>query len=131
MLTRLVLSGTLLSLLVAAALGSAALLGVSGGVIQAGADDDLACDEDGVHVVEWNLDTNTGLVTSVTIGGIDAGCLQGDTDLFVTLTHLGFPLVGGHYDDIDDTEVVVPLDFPMSAWNITDIEVYIEGEAND
>lgn len=130
MLARLLLAATLVVVL-ASGTAWAALLDVDGGAIQAGADTDLACDEDGVHVVEWHLDTDTGLVTSVTIGGIDPGCQQGDTDLFVTLTHLGFPLVGGHYDDIDGSQVVVPLDYPMSAWNITGLEVYIEGEAND
>jgi nitrous oxide reductase len=109
----------------------AAALHVSGGAIQAGSDADLACDEDGVRVLEWNLDTNTGLVSSVRIGDIDEGCQQGDTDLFVVLTHYGFKLVGGRYDNLDSEDVTVPLDFPMSAWNITDIEVFIEGEAND
>ncbi|GAG05816.1 unnamed protein product, partial [marine sediment metagenome] len=40
-------------------------------------------------------------------------------------------LVGGRYDDIDSAEVTVPLDFPIGAWAITDIQVFIEGEAND
>ncbi len=113
--------------------GLAASLDVSlsGGSSQAGSDADLVCDEDGVHVNGWNLDTNTGLVSSVRVGGIDQGCQQGDTDLFVNLTHLGFKLVGGRYDNIDAAEVTVPLDFPMGAWVITDIEVFIEGEAND
>lgn len=109
----------------------AAALDVTGGTIQAGSDTDLVCDEDGVQVLEWNLDTNTTLVDSVRIGGIDQGCQQGDTDLFVKLTHYGFKLVGGRYDDIDSAELTVPLDFPIGAWAITDIEVFIEGEAND
>ena len=114
-----------------AVFGLAAALNVSGGTIQAGSDSDLACDEDGVRVLEWNLDTNTGLVSSVRIGGIDEGCQQGDTDLFVILTHYGFKLVGGRYDNLDSEEVTVPLDFPMGAWHITDIELFIEGGAND
>ena len=109
----------------------AAALDVTGGTIQAGSDTDLACDEDGVQVLGWNLDTNTTLVDSVRIGGIDQGCQEGDTDLFVKLTHYGFKLVGGRYDDIDSAELTVPLDFPIGAWAITDIEVFIEGEAND
>jgi hypothetical protein len=114
-----------------AVVGLAASLGVEGGTIQAGADTDLACDEDGVQVLGWNLDTDTTLVDSIRVGGIDAGCQQGDTDLFVNLTHYGAKMVGGRYDDIDSTEVSVTLDFPVGAWAITDIEIFIEGEAND
>ncbi len=117
--------------IVAASAGLAATLDVNGGAAQVGSDLDLACDEDGVYVSQWNLNPNTSVVTSVRVAGIDEGCRVGDTDLFVELKHFGFHLVSGKYDNIDAAEVDVPLDFPMAAWSITSIDVFIEGEAND
>jgi hypothetical protein len=64
-----ILAGLLGTLVVAAA---AALL-VNGGVLQAGGEHDLVCDEDGV-TVEFKSDETSGLTTGAKISGIDADC---------------------------------------------------------
>lgn len=112
-------------LLIGSVLAGATSLNVGGGTIQAGYDDDLVCDEDGVYVADWELDPITGLVDSVRIGGIDDCCQNCNVDLCVVLTRGGFKLVEGWYDNVDASEVSVPLDYPMAAYLITDIEVFL------
>lgn len=67
-----------LVVVVAAAFASAANLGVSGGTIQAGVDQSVYCDVDGVYVVGWGLETDDNTVRSVRIGGIDGACVGND-----------------------------------------------------
>lgn len=57
-------------------LAIAAGLNVSGGTIQGGTDDDLICDEGGIYVDAWGLNTYPVLegVEYVTIKGVDADC---------------------------------------------------------
>jgi hypothetical protein len=40
-------------------------------------------------------------------------------------------VVGAHYGNLDSEQMTVPLHFPMGAWHITDIGLFIEGEAHD
>lgn len=55
------------------AFASAAALGVNGNVIQAGVDNDLQCDHDGVNA-NWGLETSDNTVRYVRIVDIDPAC---------------------------------------------------------
>ena len=58
-----------------AVLGSAAALGVDGGVVQTGTDNTLACDSDGVTVVQRSeLDAVVPYSIGPSVRGIDASC---------------------------------------------------------
>ena len=134
---RLFVSLALVLALAAAAFGAAAALNVNGGVIQAGADDDLTCDTDGVRVDGWGLETNTGLVDFVRIHDIHPSC--SGAELFVNITQNGTKIAEGSAiipsdgaagdNDPDSGEVGVKVDFApdQPAVDITDIEVFIEG----
>jgi hypothetical protein len=71
-----------LGVVLAAAYGAAASLTVSGGTIQAGLDDDLICDEDGVQILAYssNVDEDgfgPGNVDAIRIGGVDNAACAG------------------------------------------------------
>lgn len=120
-----------------AVFGLAASLDVDGGTIQAGSDTDLQCDEDGVRVDGWGLETDDGLVYFVRIHDIDDDCSS--NDLFVNITDEGVKVAEGSAhipddgtgeDDDPDTGQVgvkVYLDPDPAAEDVTDIEVFIEG----
>jgi hypothetical protein len=59
------------------AFASAATLGVNGNTIQAGVDNDLRCDLDGVNAA-WGLETTDNTVRSVRIEDIDPACVGSD-----------------------------------------------------
>jgi hypothetical protein len=109
----------------AVAFGAAAALNVDGGVIQAGTDDTLTCDADGVHVAGWGLESDTGLVSFVRIGDISSDC-SGDA-MFVRLYYDGGSLLASGSAD----PVVVPVTMvsftPVPAVDIAKIEIFIEG----
>ncbi|MCC7354828.1 MAG: hypothetical protein IT330_13875 [Anaerolineae bacterium] len=66
----------ILAILVAAVYASAAALNVDGGTIQGGGDTTLYCDDDGINVVAYGLNTypvNEG-VEYVTVNGVDDDC---------------------------------------------------------
>lgn len=122
-------------------LAVAASLSVDGGTIQAGSDTDLQCDEDGVRVDGWGLETDDGLVYSVRIHDIDDDCSS--NDLFVNITDGGVKVAEGSAhipndgaaedNDPDSGEVGVRVDISpdYAAEDITDIEVFIEGGVGD
>lgn len=64
----------LLVVVIAAAFASAANLTVDGGTIQAGVDQSVYCDANGVYVDGWGLETDDDTVRSVRIGDIDTAC---------------------------------------------------------
>jgi len=73
--------------LFAAAFGAAAMLDpVNGGVIQAGTDGNLTCDRDGVQVLGWGLNSMTGLVENVRIGGVADACAGAGLQARITLS---------------------------------------------
>lgn len=102
----------------------AASLGVNGGAIQAGADSELRCDTDGVQVLGWGLESDTGKVSFVRIGGIDGACAG--NDMFVNITSAGVKIAGGSVT-LGSTGSATINFTPQDAVSITDIEVYIEG----
>ncbi len=126
-------------------LALAASLDVNGGTIQAGSDTDLQCDEDGIDVVGWMLETDDGLVYGVRIHNIDPACIG--NDLFVNITGTGTPIVPNttiiaqgsatippdtnaapdNDPDSGQVGVKVHLNPDPAAVDITDIEVFIEG----
>jgi hypothetical protein len=123
--------------------GLAAGLNVEGGTIQAGSDVDLICDEDGVQVLGWSLETNDGNVYAVRIGNIDEQCAG--NDIFVSITDTGVEIADGDATietdaadggdgctDTDAAEVCTRIQIPggVPAEDITDIEVFIEGPSN-
>ena len=71
---RFVVAALVGTMVFGAVFGLAASLSVDGGTIQAGSDTDLQCDEDGVRVDGWGLETNDGLVYFVRIHDIDETC---------------------------------------------------------
>jgi hypothetical protein len=103
--------------------GQAADLEVRGGTIQEGSDS-VGTDHDGVYVTGWDLNPITGLVDGVDIGDID-GWEEGNLDCCVILTRGGFELVRGWYDNVDSSQVTVTLDYPMAAFLIGEIHVYL------
>ena len=132
----------MLTLVFGAVFGSAALLQVQGGTIQAGEDLDLECDEDGVYVAGWGLETDDGLVYFVRIYGIDDGCSS--CDMFVVITDINHDKIAKFsvhipddsatnpkdWDTSTDVGVKIPFNPPIPAVDIYDIEVFIEGSCN-
>ncbi|MDP9494836.1 MAG: hypothetical protein M3P87_06305 [Actinomycetota bacterium] len=116
----------------AAAIGSAAALGVNGGAIQAGEDLTLTCDTDGVQVLGWGLETDDGRVYSVRIGGIANACQT--NALFVRVTDGGATVASGTVDPLLPAhtgagQVVVSIPGGYPAVDIDDLHVFIEGPA--
>jgi hypothetical protein len=115
----------------ALAIGSAAALGVNGGAIQAGEDLTLTCDNDGVQVLGWGLETDDGEVYSVRVGGIATACIG--NALFVRVTDGGAtvasgtvdPLLPAHTGPTGQVSVSIPGGYP--AVDIDDLHVFIEG----
>jgi hypothetical protein len=81
-------------------LGGAATLGLDGGVIQAGTDNSLWCDGDGVQVLGWGLNSGTGMVENVRVGGVNTDCagagLQARIKLDEGSTFITGPCLAGH-----------------------------------
>jgi hypothetical protein len=114
--------------LTALAVGSAAALDVDGGAIQAGVDQTLSCDADGVFVAGWGLEADDGTVRSVRINGIDGACFG--NALFVTVYDGSGALIGqGSADPIDAVEESVALPTWPLASAIEQIHIFIEGSA--
>jgi hypothetical protein len=108
------------------AFASAAALIVNGGTIQAGEDTDLVCDSDGVRVLGWGLETDTGLVSFVRVGNIWADCVG--ADMFANITGAGsVELTEAGPVTIDDSEEILTFDTPVQAALIEDIHIFIEG----
>lgn len=127
---RILVIVSLVGALLATALGAAAQLDVEGGAIQAGSDTSLQCDTDGVQVLGWGLETDTGQVNFVRIGDIDEACVG--NDLFVNITSGGTKIAGGSIGPLTLAQVQnvngVTVNFTaQDAEDITDIEVFIEG----
>lgn len=60
-----------------AAYGSAAALNVVSGPLQAGSDETLICDQDGVQIAYrdgWDASLDDFGITHVTVGGVDSSC---------------------------------------------------------
>lgn len=118
----------LVGALVAAIAVSAATLIVGGGVIQAGTDTDLTCD-DQVNVLGWGYESDDGLVYSVRVGDIDPAC-DGST-MWVQVYDNGGSLLGkGEVASLDSTanaHYSISLTAPVPAQNIGSISVAIEG----
>lgn len=104
--------------------GSAATVDIRGGTIQAGSTDiHVYADPEGctVEVSDWGLNLTTGLVGSVCLD-VDDECLG--KEIRVYLTHEGSRIACGSAC-IDAGEICIPLDTPVAACVITDIEVFI------
>jgi len=125
-------------MLVGSVAGAAATLNVDGGTIQSGGDTSLKCDTDGVNVVGWGLETDTGLVDAVRIHNIDINCIG--ADIWAIITHAGTEIARGsatippdtnsnpdNDGDTGDVGVRLIFDSPVQAAEITDIEIFIEG----
>ena len=118
------------SMVFAVAFGAAATLGVTGGTIQAGVDSTLYCDNDGVQVLGWGLETDDGKVYSVRLGNVDADCVG--NDIFVRISNGAGTLIGPAFSaTIAGSTVTVPFSPALDASVIEDIHVYIEGPVGD
>jgi hypothetical protein len=122
----------ILTLVFGAVFGSAAALNVMGGTIQAGEDLDLICDEDGIRVAGWGLETDDGLVYSIRFCDVDADCC--DCELFVRVTGSDGSFIDGGWSKATIPSgggcVRVTLRNPIPAADIYDLHVYIEGACN-
>jgi len=110
-------------LVFALAYGAAASLSVDGGVLQAGSDDTLQCDTDGVDVsytVGWT-DNDGFKVTNVTVSGISNAC-EGKT-LAVQLTSGGSG-VSAESTTITGTSVTIDVPDVLAA-TVDDVHVAI------
>lgn len=113
--------------LVAAIAVSAATLIVGGGVIQAGTDDDLTCD-DQVDVLGWGFESDDGLVYFVRIGDVDPAC--DDATMFVDVLDNGGSSLGKGKVELDSTlnpSYKVNLDSPTPPQNIGAVTIVLEG----
>lgn len=117
-----------LVVVVAAAFASAANLGVSGGTIQAGVDQSVYCDVNGVKVTGWGLETDDNSVRYVKVGDIDAACV-GDTLLVKVLGAGGATLEYSGELAITGSEVKFSFTAPYPApEQIEGIKIWIEGD---
>ena len=112
-----VLGGTAVATL---AFASASMLNVDGGTIQAGGDNTLYCDVDGVKA-NWGLETNTNTVTNVRISDIDAAC-EG-ADMFVLVN--GVPRQKITLSAAESQ--TVPFPAPVTPESLESIKIWIEG----
>ena len=137
-------------------LAVAASLGVQGGTIQGGEDIDLVCDEDGIYVDAWGLNTYPVLegVEYVTIKGVDADCdgarIMGRIELTTSVdtdnttwaytsgtgpgSGYSFVIANGNSDTaytlyLKQSDYSTP--WYVLAEDIVSIKLWIEGNAND
>jgi hypothetical protein len=114
------------SIVFAVAFASASSLSVSGGAIQAGVDASLWCDNTGVFVTGWGLETDDGLVSFVRIGGIEGACVG--NDLFANITGVGgVELTEAGPVTISGVTETLTFDTPVAAGLIEDLHLFIEG----
>lgn len=140
--------------LFAAVFGAAASLTVGGGTIQAGSDTDLVCDDDGIYVWAWAVNTYPVLegVESVKIKGVDPDCDGARIMGRVSLTYsdpddnstyaytsgtgpysTGYSFVIASGDEDTVYELFLKRSDYVTQWwvpaeDIVDIKVWIEGE---
>lgn len=112
--------------------GVAATVGVQGGTIQAGVDQTLYCDSDGVQVLGWGLETDDNTVRYVRLAGIDTNCQS--NDIFVRVEKADgtklFDSGAVHLDSSNTDPNQLKLNFPSPYLNPADIDVlrvWIEG----
>ena len=107
---------------------SAASLGVSGGIIQAGSDGDLRCDLDGVTVLGWGLEVDDNSVRSFRLGGVDAAC-NGAT-MFATINRAdGSTRTAGSVELNGATTYTFRFNAPYpTPAEIVGVNIFIEGE---
>jgi hypothetical protein len=89
-----------LLLVFGAVFAAAAVLDINPSVLQAGSDDVLQCDTDGVFVDGWGYENDTLSVTYVRIGGINADACNGKemhVDVYPSPNGLGTSLGGGFW----------------------------------
>ncbi|MPZ64092.1 MAG: hypothetical protein GEU83_00715 [Pseudonocardiaceae bacterium] len=112
-------------LVFAGVFGAAAALDVNNaGVAQSGESDQLSCDENGVRVVGYNLDTNgyrTARSFGVTVDGIANAC-DGKTLVVRTLDDGGNQLGFGFAEITDNRQSVRYSDAPRNGVPVEDIE---------
>lgn len=130
MMFKKVLVLTLLFVLVAAAFAAAAELPVSGGTIQAGVDDTLYCDPDGVYVPGWGLETDDNTVRSVRIAGIHPDCAG--NEMFVKIygpDPAAKPLYSGQMTLTGADQETFRFSAPyLRPQDIVVLKIWIEGE---
>lgn len=114
-----VLGGSVVATL---AFASASLLTVDGGTIQAGQDNSLYCDADGVKA-NWGFESTDGTVRGVRISGIDAACL-GST-IFVKTNGMTGDALSAEITG-DQARVNFPMPYPTPE-SLESIEITIEG----
>ncbi len=114
-----------LVMLIAATYAAAAGLTVDGATIQAGQDFTLYCDNDGIQVGGWGLETQDNSVRSVRLTGIDAKCNGNEINVFIegpdkfyrkTLTA--------------EAQQSVPFSPYLTPEEINGIKIWIEGESD-
>ena len=116
-----------LVVVIAAAFASAANLNVTDGTIQAGVSQDVKCDDNGVSVTGWGLETDDNSVRYVKVGDIDNACL-GDNLFIKVLGAGGASLKYSGELAITGNEVKFTFNAPYpTPESIEGIKIWIEG----
>lgn len=126
------------SMLFVVAWAAAASLGVDGGVLQAGDDDVLKCDADGVQIyfrsdggpgVQWDEGANDFMVHSVVVGGVNDAC-DGLVLKVVLTDKLGDGIANGSVTIVTpippNPNPVVPISPHVLASDVYDVHVLIQ-----
>jgi hypothetical protein len=122
---RIFLALMVAGVLFAAVYASAASIGVSGGYIQAGSDDDLTCsDQAEARVKMWNYDSGLDKITSVTFRGMDEKCVP--AELYVKIYDGDTVLANGHAATATG-QFDVELDPPVDPLESLQLQVVVTG----
>jgi hypothetical protein len=123
-------------MLFAGAWAAACALNVDAGVLQAGSDEVLTCDCDGVQVyfrsddtpgIQWDPSEQDFIVDHVVVGGLDDDCL-GLVMRIVLTDKDGNGIAFGEMDPIvtADTNPIVPIEPAVPASEVCDVHVLIQ-----
>ncbi len=104
------------------AFASASVLAVDGGTIQAGQDNSLYCDTDGVKV-NWGYESTDQTVRGVRITGIDAACVG--ADIFVKTNEMSGDAISTEITG-DVARISFPAPYPTPE-SLESVQVTIEG----
>jgi hypothetical protein len=110
-----------------AAAVAAATLVVGGGVLQAGGEHDLVCDEDGV-TVDLKKDESTGLLVGAKVTGIDEDCFGASLKFDTSALDEGGPFFVG---SIGASQYSFPFSIPQEESDVADFNVAIFGSDSE
>jgi hypothetical protein len=132
---RLIVAVVVGGMLFAGAWAAACALNVDAGVLQAGSDEVLTCDCDGVQVyfrsgegpgISWDDCENDFMVTAVVLGGVDDGCNGVTAKVELTNKDGDGIDFGSVVVSMPGPNPVVTLDHPVPASEVCDVHVLMQ-----